>query len=50
MQKDKVSQSKKPVYKVTTENKILKELKHMNDTLIEIKDIMDNIWRERRPQ
>lgn len=40
---------KKPVPVVPTDYKMLQELKTMNDTLREIKDIMDGIWRERRP-
>ena len=41
---------KKPVPVVTDEYKILQEMKTMNDTLREIKVILDNTWRERRPQ
>uniref|UniRef100_A0A6M3XT19 Uncharacterized protein n=1 Tax=viral metagenome TaxID=1070528 RepID=A0A6M3XT19_9ZZZZ len=40
---------KKPVPVVPTDYKMLQELKHMNETLIEIKDILDNMWRDRRP-
>jgi len=39
-----------PIPVVPTDYKILQELKTMNDTLREIKDILDNTWRERRPQ
>lgn len=31
------------------EAKVLKELKAMNNTLSEIRLILDNIWRERKP-
>ena len=34
---------------IPTDYKILQELKTMNDTLREMKEILDNIWRERRP-
>ena len=40
---------KKPVPEVPTEAKILQQLELMNDTLNGIKNILDNIWRERRP-
>jgi len=29
--------------------KILQGIKHTNEILVEMKDILDNIWRERRP-
>jgi len=41
---------KKPTPVIPTDYKILQELKTMNDILREIKDILDNTWRERRPQ
>ncbi len=40
---------KKPVPVIPTDEKILQELKLMNDTLNGIKNILDNMWRERRP-
>ncbi len=42
--------AKTPAPVVTDEYKILQELKNMNDNLKEIKEILDNMWRERRPQ
>jgi len=43
--------AKKPARRVVpTDKKILQELKTMNSTLKELRDITDNIWRERRPQ
>ena len=45
---------KKPTEKSTpvrpTDYKILQELILMNDTLNGIKNILDNMWRDRRPQ
>jgi len=41
---------KTPVPIVPTDYKILQELKTMNDTLREMKDILDNTWRDRRPK
>ena len=41
---------KKPVPEIPTDEKILQELKLVNDTLNGIKNILDNMWRERRPQ
>jgi len=41
---------KQPVSVVPTDYKILQELKNMNDTLREMRDILDNTWRERRPR
>ena len=41
---------KKRTRKVSSpEAKVLKELKTMNNTLSEIKLILDNTWRERKP-
>ena len=42
--------TKPPAPEVTVEYKILQELKLMNDTLNGMKNILNNIWRERRPQ
>lgn len=36
--------------KKTTDTKILKEIKSTNKLLKEMKEILDGIWRERRPQ
>jgi len=41
---------KSPSTVIPTDEKILQVLTDMNDTLIEIKDILDNTWRERRPK
>jgi len=41
---------KPPAPVVPTDYKILQELKNMNDTLREIREILDNTWRERKPQ
>ncbi len=46
----KETAGKKPAPEIPTDYKILLELKTMNDTLKEIKTILDNTWRERRPQ
>ena len=45
-----VKETKKPRKVISTEAKILKELKAMNKTMKEIKSIQDNIWRERLPE
>ena len=41
--------AKKPDPVVPTDYKILQELKNANDTLNGIKEILDNMWRERQP-
>ena len=44
-------EKKKPVRKVKRQptDKVLKEMKVQTALLNEIKDILDNMWRERRP-
>jgi len=49
----KVAKPKKTIgtpKEIPTDYKMLQELKSMNDTLKEIRDILDNTWRERSPQ
>ena len=41
---------KKPVPVVPTDYKMLQELKSMNETLRDIKVILDNTWRESLPK
>ncbi len=41
---------KKPAPVVTDEYKILQELKLVNENLKEIKEILDNTWRDITPQ
>ena len=40
---------KKPAPEVPTDYKMLQELKSISETLRDIKVILDNTWRERRP-
>ena len=44
-----VKPTKVSVPKETNEDRMLRELILMNDTLNGIKNILDNMWRERRP-
>uniref|UniRef100_A0A6M3K324 Uncharacterized protein n=1 Tax=viral metagenome TaxID=1070528 RepID=A0A6M3K324_9ZZZZ len=41
---------RKPAPGIPIENKILKELVLMNDTLNGMKNILDSMWRERKPE
>lgn len=46
-----MAERKKTTKKVSTiETKILKEIKNTNKLLGEIRELLDNIWRERAPQ
>ncbi len=46
----KEKKKRKPRKVSGTEGKILKELKNQSKILGEIVTILDNMWRERRPQ
>ncbi|MDD5703881.1 MAG: hypothetical protein PHU23_17745 [Dehalococcoidales bacterium] len=49
MEKTGKRKPRKPPEVIPTDYKILQELKTMNDILREIREILDNTWRGRKP-
>jgi len=49
MAKEKTGKAKEVPREIPNDYKILQELKQVNDNLREIRELLDNMWRERTP-